>query len=69
MTRTNNPTIRARAMAAGQAATARTTRADSTMTATGRRPHENPSIISTKAHEKLPRAAITSPAGWSMCHR
>ena len=56
-------------MAAGQATTASTARADTTMTATGRSPHEKPSTISTKAHEKLPSAAMTSPAGWSMCHR
>ena len=58
-----------RARAAGQAATASTTRADSTTTATGKSPHDATSIISTKAHEKLPSDEMTSPAGWSMCQR
>ncbi len=69
MTTTNRPTMTRRAMAAGQATTESTTRAESTTTATGRRPQENPSTISTKAQEKLPRAEMTSPAGWSMCQR
>ena len=57
------------ASAAGQAATESTTSADSTTTATGSRPHDATSTISTNAHEKLPSDEMTSPAGWSMCQR
>ncbi len=69
MTTTNKPTMTRRARAAGQAKTASTTMADRTTTATGSRPHDATSTISTKAQEKLPSEEMTSPAGWSMCQR
>ena len=69
MTTTNRPTISRRATAAGHATTESTSSAESTTTATGRSPQENASSISANAHEKLPSAEITSPAGWSMCQR